>query len=237
MSAEVTRLLLAVLVEILEQVLPGQVLAGLDDLGDATVLDLELPRLAALALELEAQLAAVHLDMRVAQRRQAVALVLLGVVANCRRGSGSSRGDARPSPAPFRAAGRAAPCARRSCRIAGSAAANSSMCSYFVLSRTSRKARMVAVLLAPLGVAPGRLDMAVRLRADPHVRIGRRDGERLMRASVAGSRRPRAPSGFTIGKALAGLPAAGCPAPRPTRRRGRRVSAASRGSTTLSDEA
>src|SRR2546430_11087986 len=73
-------LALAILVEILNQPLARQILAGLDDLGDATVLDLEPPRLAALALELEAQLSSVHLDVRVAQSCETVAFVLLGII-------------------------------------------------------------------------------------------------------------------------------------------------------------
>src|ERR1700719_593802 len=40
-------------------------------------------------------------------------------------------------------------------------------------------ARMVAVLLAPAGIAPDRLEMAIRVGADPHLCPGRRDGERL----------------------------------------------------------
>src|SRR6185437_3049148 len=40
-------------------------------------------------------------------------------------------------------------------------------------------ARVVAVLLAPAGVAARGLEMPLRRRADPHVRPCRRDGERL----------------------------------------------------------
>src|SRR5690606_26148139 len=38
-------------------------------------------------------------------------------------------------------------------------------------------ARMVAILLAAALVAPGRLQMAVRIRTDPHVAVGRRNGQ------------------------------------------------------------
>ena len=41
------------------------------------------------------------------------------------------------------------------------------------------KTRMVAVLLAPLGIAAGCLDVTVRTRADPDVGPGAGDGERL----------------------------------------------------------
>ena len=40
-------------------------------------------------------------------------------------------------------------------------------------------ARVISVLLAPPGVAPGRLQMAARVGADPDVRPGRRDGQAL----------------------------------------------------------
>ena len=41
------------------------------------------------------------------------------------------------------------------------------------------KKRMVAVLLAPFGIAARGLDVPIRRRADPDVGPGRRDGERL----------------------------------------------------------
>ena len=41
------------------------------------------------------------------------------------------------------------------------------------------KTRMVAVLLAPLGIAIGGLDLPIRRRADPNVSPGGWDGERL----------------------------------------------------------
>ena len=70
-------LALAILVGILEQLLARQVLAGLDDLGDAPVLDLEPPGLAAFALEDESQFRAVDGDVGVLQSRQPVALFCL----------------------------------------------------------------------------------------------------------------------------------------------------------------
>src|SRR5690606_12207939 len=39
--------------------------------------------------------------------------------------------------------------------------------------------RVVAVLLAAARVAPGRLQVAARVRAEPHPAVGRRHGERV----------------------------------------------------------
>src|SRR3954468_31908 len=60
--------------------LAWEFLALLDDFGDAAVADLQLPALAALALEFEFQLAAIDRDMAVAQGRQAKTVVGLGVI-------------------------------------------------------------------------------------------------------------------------------------------------------------
>ena len=82
-------LLRAVVIDILQELLAGQLLAGLDDLGDAAVLDRERPLLAALADETEADLRSVDRHVAVLERREPVTLVLLGVVivsnANQRR--------------------------------------------------------------------------------------------------------------------------------------------------------
>src|SRR3954453_5855086 len=66
---------------------------------------------------------------------------------------------------------------------------------------------VVAVLLAPAGVAPGRLQVAVRAGADPDVRPGRRDGQ--LADALQGLLVPdRAPLGVDVGEALAALLAA-----------------------------
>jgi hypothetical protein len=67
--------------------------------------------------------------------------------------------------------------------------------------------RVVAVLLAALGVAPGGLQMAVRVRADPNVRVGGRDRE--LADPVEGRRVLHlAAVRLHVGEALAGLLAA-----------------------------
>jgi hypothetical protein len=68
-------------------------------------------------------------------------------------------------------------------------------------------ARVVAMLLAPAGVAPGRLDVADRAGADPHVRPRRRDGERADAGQRGGIGHPAA-LGVEVGEATAGAAAA-----------------------------
>ena len=66
---------------------------------------------------------------------------------------------------------------------------------------------VVAVLAATLGVHPGGLDVPVRVRADPHVLPGRRDGQRLDASDhlVVGD---ALAVGLRVGEALAGPPPA-----------------------------
>ena len=71
---------LAILIEVLQQLLAGQFLAGPDDLGDPSISHAEEPLLAALARKPEAHLVSIDCDMPVLQGRQAITVVLLGVV-------------------------------------------------------------------------------------------------------------------------------------------------------------
>ena len=64
--------------------------------------------------------------------------------------------------------------------------------------------RMVAILFAPLGVAAGRLDVTVRARANPDVRISRRDCK-LADALERGPSRIVSPFGLTNVKPLPAL--------------------------------
>ena len=65
----------AILVQILEQVLPGQLQATLDDAGQAAVTDLYLVFDTALATEVKANRAALYLDVTVAQGGQAIGAI------------------------------------------------------------------------------------------------------------------------------------------------------------------
>src|SRR5262245_12039547 len=70
---------LILLIKILEQFLPWQLLTGADDLGDAPIVYAKLPNFATFSLEVEAQLAAIDLHVPVLEGGEAVALILLGV--------------------------------------------------------------------------------------------------------------------------------------------------------------
>ena len=75
-------MLIAFVVEILEQLVPGQVATAFDDAREPAVADVALISVAALAAEAEMDVAAVDPDMAIAQRRQPEALIgprVLGV--------------------------------------------------------------------------------------------------------------------------------------------------------------
>ena len=65
---------------ILEQLLPRQIAARLDDAGEPAIVEVDLVLDAALAAERERHLAAAHLDVAVPQRRQAERTILAGVL-------------------------------------------------------------------------------------------------------------------------------------------------------------
>src|SRR4051812_19710378 len=74
------RLALAVVVDVLEQFVAGEIAAGLDDLREARVVELDGVRDAALAAEFEAHLAAADLGVPIAHRRQSDRAVGAGVL-------------------------------------------------------------------------------------------------------------------------------------------------------------
>lgn len=61
--------------EVVQQLLPGQLLTRLDDLGNATVLDAQRPLLATLAGDAEANLIPIDSDVASLERCQAIAVV------------------------------------------------------------------------------------------------------------------------------------------------------------------
>ena len=133
--------------------------------------------LAALAAELEAQGRAVDVDVLVAQGGQAEGVVLLGVllVADADQRRLEELDDGRQHLLAPQAALRQValdPLADLRQRVAeGDHAAE------LGLVADLPPVGVVAVLLAPPGVAAGRLQMAVRAGADPDVGPGRRDGQ------------------------------------------------------------
>src|SRR5947207_8444781 len=73
------RVLIALFVEILEQLVAGQVAAPFDDAREAAIVDIALVAISALAAEAEMNVAAFDADMTIAQCRQPETLVLLGI--------------------------------------------------------------------------------------------------------------------------------------------------------------
>ncbi len=138
----------------------------------------KLPFLAGFALEGEAQRRAVDLDVPVAQRGQAEALVVAGIgcVADADHGVVEQPDDRGDRPARAAARGVAGPRPPRA-RSRGSASAKATRLEYFTSSRQADQRWMIAILLAAALVAAGSLDVAVRLWRNPHVGPGRRDGQ------------------------------------------------------------
>ena len=165
-------LALARIIHILEQPLARQVLAAPHDARDARVLQLHLLLHAALAFERQPDARCAHRHMAVAQGRQPKRAVLarIAVVANAQR-RGVQKADYR--------------CRHRGLRgiprfqVALDAPSNQTQ-----LGRKGRHAlelgllalllpqRVVAVLLAPPGIAARRLQVALRIGADPHIGVG-----------------------------------------------------------------
>ena len=163
----------------MEQLLAGQLLAGADDLGDAAISHAEPPDLAALALEVEAQLRAVDVDVAVLEGGQAIALVLLGVfvAADPDEGRLQKIDDGGEN----LLTRQAAQSQMLSDLLADIRQALGEVQHVMVLGALADlpKARMITVLFAPSGVAARGLDVPIRFRADPNIGPGRRDGERL----------------------------------------------------------
>ncbi|GAV37054.1 hypothetical protein ROTAS13_04747 [Roseomonas sp. TAS13] len=169
---------LPVLVPVGEEFLPRQILAGPDHPRDPPVPQSELPTLAALALEVEADLAAVQPDMPVPQRGQAIGAVLRGIVlvADTDQRVLQQPRHGRQHLLPRQALARHV----RRHPLPDLRQAGSELHHVPVFRRIPRfpPSGVVAVLLAaPLIPARG-LEMPVRQRADPDVAIGGRNGQR-----------------------------------------------------------
>ncbi len=177
--ARVDRPMLPVVVEVLEEFVAGDLLAAPDDPREAPVLDADLPLLAALAAELEAQLGVLDGDVVVAHRRQAERVVLPGVllVADADQRLLQELDDRRQDLLARQAGPRQV--AVSALADAGQRLPEGEHPLVLRLVAHLAPARVVAVLLAPLGVTPGRLEVAQRIGADPDVGVGRRDAERL----------------------------------------------------------
>ena len=168
----------AVVVEVLEEHLAAQLQAALHDAGDAAVGDRQRVLHAALAAELEAHLGAFHFHVAPFQRREPVGLVLLRQLLR-------PHPDQRLLEEPDHGGEHLGPRVSRKEHVAldGLADLQDHLAEPehpLELRAVALRAEfgVVAVLLAPLRVARGHLQVSVLVRADPHLRPRRRDHER-----------------------------------------------------------
>src|SRR5690606_31908579 len=172
---------LALLVLVLEQLLPRQFLTAPDDLGETAVTQRDLVLLARLAEETELHLVPAYLYVYVLQRRQAVRAVVTGVtlVAHPDQG-GVEEFDERGR---HRLAVRSP---RRRCQVPRQAPPKprqrpGERGQAVVLGRVAAltPARVVDVLLTPARAAPCGLDVAGGTGADPDLSPCRRDHQSI----------------------------------------------------------
>ena len=166
---------------------------------------LQVPFLSGLALEREAQPRALDHDMPVAQRRQSEALVVarIGGVADA-----DHRVVEQPDDRGYDALARQLALAQvpvKPLADGGQRARELGQAEILHLVAARRPALMVAVLLAAALVAPGRLQVAVGVSADPDVRPGRRNrqhADAVERCGIA----HRAAVDLLVAEALAAPP-------------------------------
>ncbi len=165
---------------VLEQRLPRQRLALAHDAGDAPVVDRGLVQHAALAAELQTQLVPPERDVARTQRRQTERSVLAGVLVVA---DADERGVEQPHDRRQHCGAFEVPTERR-VEVAPDAAANPRQrlaegVHPVELRRVARATPVgvIPVLLATARVAPGRLQVPLRMRTDPDFPVSRRNGE------------------------------------------------------------
>ena len=169
----------AAAVDVLEEMLTRQFLDAADDLRHAPVDELQLPFLAGLALEGEAQLRSFDLDMPSLQRRQPEAFVVARIN---RIADADHRVVEQPDDGGDDAlAWQFAPAQVGVDPLADirQRAGEVGKVRILHLVAALRPARVVAVLLAAPLVAARRLDVAIRVAAYPHIGPGGRNDQRL----------------------------------------------------------
>ena len=193
-------------VDVLKELVAGQIAACLDDLREPPVLEIDGVPDTALAAELEAQRRSVDLRVLVAHRRQTERMIVAGVllVADPDQRLLEQLHDRREHLLPRQP---------RLLQIGARAASNAwkhprERHEAFVLGFVTRltPARMVAVLFASARVAARRLNVAAGVGTDPHVRPRRRDDDRSDSLEF-GATGNRAPVGSDVAKSV--------PAPEP----------------------
>ena len=196
----------AVLVQVLEQFLPRQLLAAAHHAGHARVVQGSALLHAAFAAKAQLQRAAAHGGVARAQRGQAVGAVAdrIFLVAHAHIGGVQQPHDGRQH-----ARARQQRLAPARCQVACHLGANARQRPAkgrhaLELVRVAQLAplRVVAVLAAPARVQPGGLQVALGQRADPHLGVGRRNGQAADAFQFALIAQPVA-VGLAVAKALA----------------------------------
>src|SRR3954468_17898327 len=168
---------LAGLVAVLEELLPRQVLAALDDAREARVGDRDAVLDAALAAEGEAQHRAVDREVPAPERGQAIRAIVahVFVVPHPDERAIEQAHDRGEDLAPAEIGG--AQVALDTVAKPWQHLAEFEHALEFRAVARLAVLRVIPVLLAPARIARGRLDVAVGIRADPHVAPRRRNGE------------------------------------------------------------
>ena len=175
----IDRLPLAFLVDVLEQLLAGDLLAGAHDAGEAAIAQRRAVQPAALAAVFEDDLGAREVDVAVAHGGKPVAAIVAGIflIADPDERDLEEAHDGRQDLLARQPAARL---------IFGHARTKPRQCPgkrqhAVELGGVAERAPVgvVAILLAALRIAPGRLQVALAVGADPDVGPGRRDGQPL----------------------------------------------------------
>ena len=167
---------MTIVIDVLEQMLPRNLLAATHYSRDALIIDQDLVLHPALATEIEHGAAiADEGDMPVAKRRQAEALVIARIFGVADADAGCIQQTHHHCQHFFARQTGQCHVALQNTPQLGQLLAKGNHA--FELCAVAKFApfRVIAVLFAPASVAAGRLQMSARLHADPHVAIGRRN--------------------------------------------------------------
>ena len=167
----------AICIEVLEQVLTRQLQAALDHRSQTPVADTHLVLHATLAAKLELDLAALDIDMPVAQSGQPIGLVLTRVLAVADADQGRVEQHHHGCEDLFPSKPRLGDLCFEFLAQFWQRLAKRLETRVLVTVAYLTPARVIAVLLATTGIAAGSLQMALRVGTDPHVGIRRRHGQ------------------------------------------------------------
>jgi hypothetical protein len=169
---------LPVVIHVLQQLLTGQFLAGPDDLRDASISHAQGPLLPALTGEAEADLTSINRYVAILQRGEPVAIVLLGVVVvsdpDERRFQQVHDGGQHLFT--WKATERHV--LTDLFPYGGKSVSERNNVLVFRAFPDLTKPRVVAILFSSFGIPTGRLNVAIRIGADPNIGPSRRYSER-----------------------------------------------------------